>query len=215
MGDQFQLTLKNESDQPGLTFAVYTVIDEVTNSTETFPIAWQTKRINKGNKVTFKWTLDYSLMFSSQGAEAGAIWTENGSIDVRDTSKRHNSALLDYDGDYLFTYNVGAHPVREGYVYLDATAQVPRFTPAAGPSVALAIAVGDEGTPTPAVAGNSGINLEHAFAIHPTYYIQAGQIEQGQMADLTTTTSLQKVVFAPGVFEAYWTLTEDNTWIHS
>lgn len=215
MGDQFQLTLKNDSDQPGLTFAVYTVIDMITQSTETFPLAWQTKRLNKGNRVTFSWTLDYSLMFSTQGAQAGAIWTENGSIDVKDSSKRHNSVLLDYDGDYLFKYNPGGHPVKNGYVYLDTTAQVPKYTPEAGPSVALAIAVGDSGTPTPAVAGNSGINLAHQFDLHPTYYIQAGQIEQGQMADLTTTTALQKVVFEPGVYQQFYTLSEDNTWINN
>jgi hypothetical protein len=213
MGDQFQLTLRNESDQPGLTFAVYTVIEQITHATETFPIAWQTKRLNKGNKITFKWTLDYSFMFSTQGAQAGAIWNENGSIDVSDTSKTHNSVLLDYDGDYLFRYNTGAHAVRDGYLYLDTTAQVPKYTQEAGPSVALAIAVGDKGTPTPAVAGNSGVNLDHAFDVHPTYYIQAGQIEQGQMADMTTTTALQQVVFEPGVYQAFWTLTEDNTWV--
>ncbi|GAA1964401.1 hypothetical protein [Catenulispora subtropica] len=211
MGDQFQLTLRNESDQPGLTFAVYTVIDSITNATETFPMAWQVKRLNKGNKVTFKWTLDYWFMFSAQGAQAGAIWEENGSIDVSDTSKAQNSVLLDYDGDYLFRYNPGAHPVRDGYVYLDTSAQVPKYTPENGPSVALAIATGD-GTPSPAVAGNSGINLDHEFKIHPTYYIQAGQVELGQMADLTTTTALQKVVFEPGVYQAFWTLTEENTW---
>jgi hypothetical protein len=213
MGDQFQLTLKNESDQPGLTFAVYTVIDEVTNATETFPVAWQARRINKGNKVTFKWYLKYAFMFSTQGAEAGAVWTENGSIAVSDTSKTQNSVLLDYDGDYLFRYNTGGHPVRDGYVYLDTTAQVPKYTPEAGPSVALAIATGDDGVPKPAVAGNSGVNLDHAFSIHPTYYIQAGQIEEGQMADLNTTTAMQKVVYEPGVYEAFWTLTEDNTWV--
>lgn len=213
MGDLFSLTLKNESPQPGLTFAVYTVIDKFTNVAEAFPMAWLTKRLNQGNTVTFSWTLDYSLMFSEQGAQAGSVWTENGSIDVSDTSQHRNSVLLDFDGDYKFSYNAGSHPVKNGHVYLDTTAQVPRYDPATGPSVALAIATGDAGTPTPAIAGNSGINLEHTFNIHPTYYIQAGQIEQGQMADLTTTTNLQQVVFEPGVYSARWTLTDNNFWV--
>jgi hypothetical protein len=213
MGEQFQLTLKNESDQPGLTFAVYTVIDAITNAAETLSMAWQTKRINKGNKVTFKWTLDYSFMFSTQGAQAGAVWSENGSIDVSSTNRSQNSVLLDYDGDYLLSYNPGAHAVKDGYIFLDTSASVPRYTTEGGPSVALAIAVGDHGTPSPAVAGNSGLNLAHEFIVHPTYFIRAGQMELGQMADLSTTTGLQKVAFEPGVYQAYWTLTEDNTWV--
>jgi hypothetical protein len=212
VGDQFKLTLVNKSSQPGLTFAVYTVTDQIKDASGTFPIAWQTKRLNKGNNVTFTWTLDYSLMFSSHGAAAGAVWTENGSIGVSDTSAGLNSITLDYNGDYALSPNPGAHAVRDGYIYLDTTAQVPPYSDGAGPSVALAIATGGRGKPMPAIAGNSGPNLEHVFDTHPTYYIQAGQILQGQMADLTTTTGLQEVRYAPGVYEATWTLGEDNTW---
>jgi hypothetical protein len=79
--------------------------------------------------------------------------------------------------------------------------------------VALAIATGDSNTPTPAVAGGSGPNLQHVFDLHPTYYIAASNIIQGTMADMETVTKMQKVEYKPGVYAAAWTLTEQNIWV--
>ncbi|MGH3416232.1 MAG: hypothetical protein ACRDSS_07185, partial [Actinocrinis sp.] len=208
----YQLTLKNQSSQPGLTFAIYTVTEQIQDANGTFPLAWQAKRLNPGNSLTFTWALEFSLMFSSTGAKAGAVWTENGTVDASDTSNASNSIVLDWNGDYQIAASPGGHPVKDGYIYLDTTAQIPPWSATAGPSVALAIATGDTGRPTPAIAGNSGPNLHHVFDLHPTYYIQAGQVQQGQMADLKTTTSLQKVTFAQGVYEASWILADDNSW---
>lgn len=213
MADKYSLTLKNHSSQPGLTFAVYTVVPNGIAEPATFPVAWLTKALNPGNEITFHWELEFTLMFAAMGAEAGAIWEEMGRIAVSDDSAAENSALLSYqNNDYTLGLNNGAHPVSPGRLYLDSTGAVPEWSANAGPSVALAIATGASNTPTPAIAGNSGPNLRHTFTLHPTYYVRAGQIEQGQLADMDTVTKGQKVVFDPGVHTASWVFNPDNTW---
>jgi hypothetical protein len=215
MGDQYSLTLHNRSPQPNLTFAVYTVppTNGIGEASGTFPIAWLAKKLNEGNDITFTWTLEFTLMYSTMGAQAGAIWTESASLPVNDETSTQNAALLSYpNGDYQFALNPNSHPVTPGYVYLDTAGSVPPYDPIAGPSVALAIATGPARTPTPAIAGNSGPNLHHTFILHPTYYIQAGQMVQGEMADLDTVTMGQEVRFAPGLRNTEWTFNPDNSW---
>ncbi|GAA3162330.1 MULTISPECIES: hypothetical protein [Streptomyces] len=216
MADTYTLTLHNASSQPGLTFAVYTVAP-VGNTAGQFPVAWLTKPLNEGNQVTFAWTLDYAVMFATQGGQAGTVWKESSTVDVKDTDAQLNSALLDYqNNDYVFQHNAGAHPVKPGEVYINTSATVPPWTLDAGPSVGLAISGGESGqTPTmaPAIVGNSGPNLVHTFDLHPTYYIDAGNIVQGAMADLDTVTQYQQVTYGSGVFAAEWTLDKSNNWV--
>lgn len=213
-GDQFSLTLKNESTTPNLSLVVYTAVPKATNLSSMFALAWLVKRVNTGNSVTYRWTLDYSLMFGTQGVESGAVWSETGTVNVNDSSIAQNTATLGYpNGDYTLALSPGANPVRPGHVFLNTTAQVPPYSAVSGPSVALAIATGDSNTPTPAVAGGSGPNLQHEFDLHPTYYIAAGNIIQGTMADMDTVTKMQEVEYKPGIFAAAWTLTDQNIWI--
>jgi hypothetical protein len=213
-GDQFSLTLKNESTTPNLSLAVYTAVPSVTNMSSLLPLAWLVKRVNTNNSITYRWTLDYALMFGTQGVEAGAVWSETGTVNVNDNSTAQNTATLGYpNGDYTLTLTPGANPVKPGYVYLNTTGQVPPYSTVSGPSVALAIATGDSNTPTPAVAGPSGPNLQHMFDLHPTYYIAAGNIIQGTMADMDTVTKMQKVEYKSGVYAAAWTLNDQNVWV--
>jgi len=215
MGNQYSLTLYNRSPQPNLTFAVYTVLPHngLGEASGVYPVAWLTKKLNEGNDIKFSWTLEYTLMFSATGAQAGAVWTESASLAVKDETATQNAALLSYpDGDFLFELNPNAHPVSPGHIYLDVTGAVPPYSPVNGPSVALAIATGANNKPTPAIAAPSGPNLKHTFTLHPTYYIQAGQMKQGEMADLDTVTMGQQVTFAPGVYNSAWTFNPDNSW---
>jgi hypothetical protein len=105
------------------------------------------------------------------------------------------------------------HPAQAGEVFLDTDSSVPPYSPGAGPTVALAIAAGDDSTPVPAIGGTSGPNLSHTFTLHPSYFIQAGDVEQGQMADLSSLNNMQQVTFLPGTFSASWTLSEQNIWM--
>jgi len=210
--DKYSLKVTNLSDNPNLTFGLYTVAP-IDQAAGVYPIAWQTKALNKPNSVTFSWTLDFSLMFSAKGAGDTVPWEEEGvPVDVSDGSASTNSAQLNYDLDYTLTLVNGAHKVQPGRVFLDTTSAVPRWTDKGGPSVALAIATGD-GKAVPAIAGNSGPNLHHMFDLHPTYYLRAGQFTQGEMADLDTFTDGQKAVFGKGARYAAYIFNEDNVWV--
>jgi hypothetical protein len=212
MADKYSLTLTNNSTNPSWTFAVYTSAP-ITDSNQ-FAVAWQTKKVNQGNSVTFSWELSYSLMFSAQGFKQNVQWTETKSVPVNPNTWEQNAALLSFpDGDYQFTLNPEAHAAQAGEVFLDTDSSVPPYSPSGGPTVALAIATGDDGTPLPAVGGTSGPNLSHIFTLHPSYFIQAGDIEKGQMADLSTLNNMQPVTFLPGTFSASWTLTKQNIWV--
>lgn len=212
MGDKYSLKITNKSSSPDLTFGLYTVAP-IEEASGIYPIAWQTKALGEGNHITFSWSLDFSLQFSAHGAAHGATWDEGGTpVIVSDGSAATNSAQLGYDKDYTLALVDGAHPVAPGRVFLDTTSTVPRWTAEKGPSVALAIATGD-GTPVPAIAGNSGPNLHHMFDLHPTYYLRAGQFTQGEMADLDTFTDGQKAVFGKGARYAAYIFNEDNVWV--
>ncbi|MDT0270199.1 hypothetical protein RM844_28405 [Streptomyces sp. DSM 44915] len=215
MADVYTLTLHNNSQQPNFSLAVYTVLP-VQGTTSTHPLAWLAKPVNHGNTVIWQWTLQYSVKFMTRGCQNGAVWTESRSLDVSPLSAKQNAALLSYpNGDYDFNLAPDTHPVDPGAVYIDTDARIPPWTPANGPSVGLGILAGEQGhdaTPVPAIVGDSGPNLQHSFQLHPTYYIQAGSIVQGTMADLATVTRFQEVVFKDGAHAAEWTLNPDNTW---
>lgn len=219
MGDKYSLTLHNQSDNSPLTFAVYTINPLEEGSAQQTAVAWLAKSLEKGNSLKFEWTLDYQLMFAAQGVQSDVKWTERGGKDADDNNADENAAELGWDAqaeDYTFDLAPGAHPVSPGKLYIDTAGNVPHYTPDGGPSVALAIYGGvDSGSPAPqpTIVGSSGPNLHHKFTLHPTYYIDAGSTQQGVMVDLDTVTNMQKVVYAAGVFDADWTLNEQNEWV--
>ena len=221
MGQTYTLKLQNNSTD--WVFAVYTMMPTFALSegnenagfslASQFPIAWLAKRVNAGNFVEYEWSLDFSVAYAAQGCQAGAKWRGGKPLDMNPNSESQNSAKLSYSGDYRFELSSGAHPVKPDELYIDADATVPQWKPDEGPSVALAIATGSGGTPTPAIATDSGPNINHMFTLHPEYYIQAGRVEQGVMVDITLVTPHQRVTYSPGVYEASWTLTPSNTWV--
>ncbi|MDY0810786.1 hypothetical protein [Kitasatospora purpeofusca] len=215
MGDTYTLTLNNQSTDPDWTFAVYTATN-ITDSSHQLPVAWLTKKLNSGNTVVFEWTLSYKLTFADQGVQQDVKWTESGSVDADDNAA-NNAALLDYpNSDYSFTSNPGVHPVKPGYLYIDTTGDVPSYNPDNGPSVGLAISGGEQSKPAkfnPAIAGVSGPSLHHDFELHPTYYVVAGDKEEGTMVDLSTQTNQAKVEYEPGEFSQEWTLNDRNVWV--
>jgi hypothetical protein len=212
MGDKYSLTLTNNSTNPSWTFAVYT--NAPVSQSNQFALAWQTKVVNQGNSITFKWELNYSIMFAAQGFKQNVEWTETRSLPVNPNTWDQNSALLTYvNGDYSFNLSPQTHPADPGLLYIDTDPTVPPYSSSNGPTVALAISTGDDGTATPAIAGTSGPNLHHQFTLHPSYYIQAGDAIQGQMADLSTLNNMTEVTYVPGTYTADWTLNESNVWV--
>ncbi|MBV9444540.1 MAG: hypothetical protein JO345_01365 [Streptosporangiaceae bacterium] len=209
---KYTLTLRNNSTNPSWTFAIYT--NAPISNTNQFALAWLTKRVNSGNSVTFTWELKYSLMFAAQGFKNNVPWTENRSVEVNPNSWDQNAALLSYSGgDYQFQLEPKKQPADPGKVFINTDSTVPSYNSSTGPTVALAIATGDDGTPTPAIGGTSGPNLLHTFTLHPSYYIQAGDVEQGQMADLDTLNNMQEVTYVAGTYSADWTLNDQNIWV--
>ncbi|QXJ22691.1 hypothetical protein AGRA3207_003737 [Actinomadura graeca] len=217
MSDIYTLTLHNQSTDPQWTFAVYTV-NPISESSTQLPIAWLTKTLNSGNSVTFEWSLNYQVMFATQGIQSDVQWTESAYQDVDDNSAE-NAAELGYSqGDYTFELEPGKHSIKPGEVYIDTAGNVPNYSPDTGPSVGLAIIGGVQDVEqsfVPAIAGASGPNLAHTFDLHPTYYIDAGTAEQGVMVDLTTRTKKAEIEFQPGEFSQEWTLTKDNNWVRN
>jgi hypothetical protein len=208
--EEYSLTLHNQTGQSNLSFAVYAVAP-VSETTSVYPLAWQARRVNAGNHVTFNWWLSYSLMFGTSRCLEGTVWTESGSIPVADDDRDRNSAQLDCpNDDYKLSLTPGQHEVEPGHVYLDTTADVSEWFKD-GPSVGLGILSG-RGSWVPVIVGDSGPNLHHRFDLHPAYYIDAGRIQQGVMTDMATVTDHQQVIFDPGVYSVEWTLNESITW---
>jgi hypothetical protein len=212
MADKYSLTLRNHSTNPSWVFAMYTNAP-ITDSSRLFAMAWQTKTVNKGNTVTFSWELSYTLMFASQGFKDNVKWVETNQVPANPNTWDQNAALLDFQGgDYTFDLEPQVHPAAADKLFIDTTTTVPPYSANNGPSVALAITTGD-GVAKPAIGGTSGPNLHHTFTLHPSYFIQAGDAEEGQMADLNTLNNMQEVTFVAGSHAADWTLNEQNIWV--
>jgi hypothetical protein len=222
MGDKYTLTLHNESAQPGLNFAVYAVVPVTSGQVlasyqnlGVYPLAWLAKPAITNGKCVFHWTLDFFLLYAEQGCASGGIWSSDANaVAVTWIDPAQNTACLNYDnGRYTFDLGGSYHPVKPETVYLDATATVPPWTAAKGPSAGLAIAAMGKNEPTPAIVTDTGPNLEQEFDLRPSYYIHAANIAQGTMADMAIVTRMQKVEFAPGKFDSSWTFTKSNTWV--
>ena len=187
-----------------LTFAMFANLPSKSNY-QTLSLAWLVQQIdNNGNEYTFTWTLDWAFTWSAAGAAAGYTWGAKGRPVPADPNAAESCAVgFDYDGDFKFTPTVGT-PDGETLLITDSPkVPVPSVKPN---SVGIAL------NGSPVCATQAGPNLQQAYTLHPTYYIDAGQYTPGYMVDVAETTQFQQIEFQNGATTMTATLNQDNTW---
>ena len=203
MSQTLNLKVVNNSEID-LSFAMFATLPSESNY-RTLSLAWLVQQIdNNGNEYTFTWTLDWAFTWSAMGAAAGYTWGAKGKPLAADPNSAESCAVgFDYNGDFRFTPAVGT-PDGETLLITDSPkVPVPSVKPS---SVGIAL------NGSPVCATQAGPNLQQAYTLHPTYYINAGQYTPGYMVDIADTTSFQKVEFQNGATTMTATLNQDNTW---
>jgi hypothetical protein len=202
----YSLTVANQSELPSPTFALFAVLPNAAKA-EVLHLAWLTRQVNANNQCTFGWDMDWAFTWSAQGtrrSSAGSYtWQGGGSLEANPETPDKCQAVFSYNGDFQLEHGVRA-PVGDT-LWLHDDGTVPR------PSVQLS-SVGISLNGSPVCAVEAGPSLDQTFTVHPTYYIDAGTYQQGQMIDVSTVTTFQEIRFENGATAQTVKLSSDNGW---
>lgn len=169
-------------------------------------LAWLAEPAHPTTTVHFRWTIDYSFVWSNNGElavgssfDASQVWP----ADPYGKSAPQQAQLSYLDDAY--TFDEGATPVstpQPGNLYIHEDATVPLREASVG--------VGMSGAGTFAVVAQPNQNL--VFSPHPEYWITAGTYKPGQVIDEEQISNRAEVAFPPGGFAMVATLHPDNSW---
>jgi hypothetical protein len=124
------------------------------------------------------------------------------SLDVNPADQGQNSATLtNANGAFQFVQGQGSS-VPAGSVGVTMDNTIPLNT--------ASIAFGQSGAPVFAVPAQPNFNV--VFTPRPSYWLTAGQYQQGQALAVEQITNNVQIVFPPGVTSMTATLNQDNTW---
>ena len=205
MSTPYSLTIINDSslDQ---TFAIFTTLP-VSGSYGSMSMAWFSQVIDAGNRYTYDWSIEWGLACTNVGTTAGTKWVGTSRLAVAPRSAAGSGARLTHDGDYALRPEVG--PGTGDTLVVTDDPNLPK--PPEGTKGALcSVAVTLDGQPVCAVDG--GRNLQQTFTLTPTYFIDAGSYEKGQMVSGASVTSFQPLPFVDGATSLAAVLTDDNLW---
>lgn len=173
-------------------------------------LAWFAKPAFPTTTVIFRWTVDYSFLWSETGElvpgaffDASQIWpADPANIAPSTPSKGGNQIGLDYkSGAYNFTSTPAGNP-QTGTLYVKENDQIPLKQASVG--------IGMSGAGTFAVQAQPRTNL--TFTPHPVYYLAAGTFAAGEVLDIGSISNPTDIRFPAGVFSMTATLNEGNDW---
>jgi hypothetical protein len=174
-------------------------------------LAWFAKPAYPTTTVLFRWTVDYSFMWSETGMlvpgvffDASQTWPADPSIVGPATEKKAGNQIgLSHPSPNAYTFkSMPTSGAKNGSLYVkeDPTLPVKRAS----------VGIGMSGSGTFAVQSQPNLNL--TFTPHPVYYLAAGTYTQGEVLDLGSITNSTDIRFPAGVYSLTATLTENNTW---
>jgi rhizosphere induced protein len=174
-------------------------------------LAWFAKPAYPTTTVVFRWTIDYSFIWSETGElipgvffDASQVWPADPSVNgVSSPDHAGNQIGFSHPSDRAYTFTSTPTPgARTGSLYIKEDATIPLKRAAVG--------IGMSGSGTFAVQSQPNMNLN--FTPHPVYYLAAGTFSEGEVLDIAAITNPTDVQFPPGVFSMTATLLENNSW---
>lgn len=173
-------------------------------------LAWFTKTASDSTTVTFKWTIDYSFVWSETGQllpgvyfDATQVWPADPQIVGTSTKdKAGNQVGFGYkNGAFSFT-STPTPNAQQGSLYVRQDDSIPKDTASVG--------IGMGGSGTFAVQAKPNVNLN--FKPHPVYYLAAGQYHQGEVLDIGAINNPTDVRFPANIYSMTAVLDEANRW---
>jgi len=174
-------------------------------------LAWFAKPAYPTTTVVFRWTVDYSFVWSETGTltpgvyfDASQTWPADPSIVSPATDfKAGNQIGLSHPSANAYTFtSTPTSGAQNGSLYIKEDPNIPLKRASVG--------IGMSGSGTFAVQSQPNLNL--TFTPHPIYYLAAGTYTQGEVLDIGTITNPTDIRFPAGVFSMTATLNENNTW---
>lgn len=202
MPNTYSLTVVNQSEMPTPKIAVFADLPS-TSSYETLNLAWLTRQIDATNRYTFTWEVTWGFAWSAQGAGSGYTWSGSGSLPADPTSPSGCAVTFTNDGDFRLVPTSGVPDGETLSIYNSTT--LPREGDQAS---TVSVTLGGNAVS----ATQAGPNLVQTYTLHPTYYIDAGTYQHGQMVDVASVTQFQKLAYTDGNTALTATLGPQNTW---
>lgn len=204
MSTQYNLTVINDSTN-FVDFCVFQTPPDL-GTQDVNALAWLAEPAFPTTTVHFKWTIDYSFVWSNTGDLAvGSVFEASQDWPADPSGKdAPQQAMLTY-GQGAYTFVDGATPVvtpQHGNLYIREDGSLPLRQASVG--------VGMSGKGTFAVPVQPNQNL--VFTPHPKYWVTAGTFTPGQVIDEEQISDKAAIAFPPGVFSMVATLNQDNTW---
>jgi hypothetical protein len=174
-------------------------------------LAWFAKPAQPTTTVVFRWTIDYSFVWSETGTlipgvyfDASQVWPADPSVlGTSSPSKGGNQIGFSHPsaGAYTFT-STPSTGAQKGSLYIKEDSNIPLKRASVG--------IGMSGAGTFAVQSQPNLNL--TFTPHPIYYLAAGTFTQGEVLDIGSVTNPTDIRFPANVYSMTATLGEDNAW---
>jgi hypothetical protein len=174
-------------------------------------LAWFAKPAYPTTTVVFRWTIDYSFLWSETGLlrpgvyfDASQVWPADPSVlGVSSSTKAGNQIGLSHPSPNAYKFESTPFPgAQKGSLYVKEDNTIPLKKASVG--------IGMSGAGTFAVQSQPNLNL--TFTPHPVYYLAAGTFSQGEVLDIGSVTNPVDIRFPAGVFSQTAILQEDNTW---
>ncbi|WP_202919386.1 hypothetical protein [Saccharothrix deserti] len=173
-------------------------------------LAWFAKSSHPTTQQTFRWTIDYSFVWSETGTlkpgvffDASQTWPADPGV-VKPSTPTVAGNQIGFgrpEGAYTFT-SAPTPGAEAGTLYVKQGSDLPLRQASVG--------IGMSGAGAFAVQAQPNLNLN--FTPHPTYFLAAGTYQQGEVLNVGTITNVLPVEFPPNVYSMTATLNPDNSW---
>lgn len=199
MPASYQLTVVNESD---LDYPAFTVFASVPGQPGPSPFcpAWLTRRVGRGDRYVFRWSLDWGFAAGPGQLMPGLMWSPAATLPADPATAAGSAAELSYAGGAYDLQPAHGQPTGD-QLTVQSDAAVPRES-------LVGVTLG--GAPVAVVAALPMERL--TFTLHPSWYVGAGEYERGQLIDPSTVGQLQALDFVGGNTSLVATLHADETW---
>jgi len=197
-GVQYSVIFVNHSSQTG-SACIYQE-DPDLSVPNVMSLAWFVKAAAPTTRIQFSWEIDYDFVWSETGNlvpgvvfVASQTWPANLTTTNQVTFTRSGGA---------YTFKDQMEGTRDGILYINEDSTIPIGQAAVG--------IGMSGFGTFAVQAQPNQFLN--FTPSPQYWITFGNFIQGEVMDISVTTSAARIDFPPNVYSMTATLEPDNTW---
>ncbi|WP_198406898.1 hypothetical protein [Nocardia terpenica] len=173
-------------------------------------LAWFVKTAAPTTVVTFRWTLDYSFIWSETGRLIPGVYFDASQVWPADPNNNEPSSHK-YAGNQIhFTREQNAYTFESkeyqgatsGTLYIQQSDSIPHD--------AASVGIGMSGSGTFGVQAQPSLNL--SFTPHPKYYLSAGSFNEGEVLDIGVVTDKVQIDFPSNIYSMNATLNEDNKW---